>query len=166
MTHAPAISDALGAPSIDPANHCRPSTFDRPAHNVSGTAVSNRDPPIRHFFQKAEEPGNEREFSNARALANPSPGTLRRHALRVVRGDELDCPGKRDRLTALIGLQRPLSITFTETFKHRAAHPRACHLIIRPTGATRSKPRSPRSRSTAVLRRSAPTSTLLPSAAL
>ena len=70
MTHAPAISDALGAPSIDPANHCRPSTFDRPAHSVSGTAVSNRDPPIRHFFQKAEEPGNEREFSNARAFAN------------------------------------------------------------------------------------------------
>ena len=109
MTHVrPLPSRAHQAPSIDPANHCRHSTFDRPAHNVSGTAVSNRDPPIRHFFQKAEEPGNEREFSNACTLANPSHGTLRRHAhaLGVVRGDEPDCPGKRNLLTALIGLQR------------------------------------------------------------
>ena len=39
-------------------------------------------------------------------FANPSPGTLRAHALGVVRGDEPDCPGKLNLLTALIGLQR------------------------------------------------------------
>src|SRR5262249_40095267 len=55
------------------------------------------------FFRKT---GDERKFSNARPFANPSPGTLRRHALGVVRGDEPDCPGKRNLLTALIGLQR------------------------------------------------------------
>ena len=54
----------------------------------------------------SEKPGKEREFRNARAFANPFPGTLRRHALGVVRGDEPDCPGKRNLLTALIGLQR------------------------------------------------------------
>ena len=49
----PAISGASSAPSIDPASHPQPSTFDRPAHNVSGTAVSDRDPPIRDFFPKS-----------------------------------------------------------------------------------------------------------------
>jgi hypothetical protein len=63
----------------------------------------DRDPTIRNYFQKAgrvfsEESGNEREFGDACAFANPSPGTLRRHALGVVRGDEPDCPGKRNLL--------------------------------------------------------------------
>ena len=49
----PAITGASGAPSIDPANLPQPSTFDRPAHNVSGTAVRDRDPTIRDYFQKA-----------------------------------------------------------------------------------------------------------------
>jgi hypothetical protein len=44
--------------------------------------------------------------SNSRAFANTSPATLQRHALGVVRSDEPDCPGKRNLLTALIGLQR------------------------------------------------------------
>ena len=111
MTHAPAISGASGAPSIDPANHPQPSTFDRPAHNVSGSAGSDRGPPIRDYFQNAgrvfsESRGMNVVFRNARAFANPSPATLRRHALGVVRGDEPDCSGKRNLLTALIGLQR------------------------------------------------------------
>jgi hypothetical protein len=40
----------------------------------------------------SEKPGKEREFRNARAFANPFPGTLRRHALDVVSGDQPDCP--------------------------------------------------------------------------
>ena len=68
MTHAPAISGALGAPSIDPANHPQPSTFDRPAHNVSGTAVSDRDPPIRDFFQKAGRVFQKNRGMNANSV--------------------------------------------------------------------------------------------------
>ena len=72
--------------------------------------MRDRDPPIRDFFPKSWKTFLEnregREFSNACTFANPSPGTLRRHALGVVRGDEPDCPGKRNLLTALIGLQR------------------------------------------------------------
>jgi hypothetical protein len=30
----------------------QPSTFDRPAHNVSASAVGDRDPPIRDLFPK------------------------------------------------------------------------------------------------------------------
>jgi hypothetical protein len=105
------ISGASGALSIDRANHpnldLRPSYFDRPADNVSGTAVYDCDPPIGDFFPKswkALENREGREFSNARAFANPSPATLRCHALGVVRGDQPDSPGKRN--LALIGLQR------------------------------------------------------------
>jgi hypothetical protein len=38
-------------------------------------------------------------------LQNPSHGTPRRRALAAVRGDEPDCPGKHNLLTALIVLQ-------------------------------------------------------------
>jgi hypothetical protein len=41
-----------------------------------------------------------------RVPCNPSEGTLGRHALGVVSGDDPNCPGKRNLLTALIGLQR------------------------------------------------------------
>ena len=34
MTHAPAISGASGAPSIDPANHPDPLAFDHPARST------------------------------------------------------------------------------------------------------------------------------------
>jgi hypothetical protein len=73
--------------------------------------VANRDPPICDFFQKAgkifpENRGMNANSSYARAFANPSHGTLRRYALGVVRGDEPDCSGKHNLLTALIGLQR------------------------------------------------------------
>jgi hypothetical protein len=73
--------------------------------------VRDLDPPLCEFFPKklegsSEKSGKERKFSNVRAFANPSPGTLRRHALGVVRGDEPDCSGKRNLLTALIGCQR------------------------------------------------------------
>src|SRR6516165_7122621 len=37
---------------------------------------------------------------------SPFPRALRRHALSVAGGDEPDCPGERNLLTALIGLQR------------------------------------------------------------
>jgi hypothetical protein len=51
----PSISGASGARPIDPDNRCSPpSTFDRPADNVSGSAVRNREPTIRDYFQKAE----------------------------------------------------------------------------------------------------------------
>jgi hypothetical protein len=43
---------------------------------------------------------------SAIAFAKPSPATLRRRALSVIRGDEPDRPGKRNLLTALMGLQR------------------------------------------------------------
>jgi hypothetical protein len=32
-----------------------PSTFDRPAPNVSGSAACDREPPKGDFFQKAEK---------------------------------------------------------------------------------------------------------------
>jgi hypothetical protein len=56
-------------------------------------AVLDRDPPFRHSCQKQKN-----EFSKT-AL----PDTT---ALGVVRSDEPDCPGKRNLLTELIGLQR------------------------------------------------------------
>jgi len=48
--------------------------------------LATSDQPIRDYFQKAgrvfsEKPGNEHEFSNARAFANPFHATLWRHAL-------------------------------------------------------------------------------------
>ena len=48
------------------------------------------------------------EWNNAARLEYVESGLkgLLRHALGVVRGDEPDCPGKRNLLTALIGLQR------------------------------------------------------------
>ena len=71
-------------------------------------ACKNRVAPICDFFPKSWKTFLEnregRECSNA--CTYPSPGTLRRHALRVVCGDEPDCPGKRNLLTALLGLQR------------------------------------------------------------
>ena len=61
-------------PAANHHPHYRPSTIA----NVSGTAVRNRDPPIRDYFQNAggffRKPGNERVFRNARAFANPSHG--------------------------------------------------------------------------------------------
>src|SRR5215469_1871843 len=50
--------------------------------------------------------GNVWEFSKCACLSQPVSWTFRRHALSVVRGDEPDRPGKRNLITALIGLQR------------------------------------------------------------
>ena len=81
MTHAPAISGASGAPSIDPANHTQPSTFDRPAHNVSGTAVSDRGPPLRDYFQNAGRVFSENRGMNANSVmrAPLETGLIRDH---------------------------------------------------------------------------------------
>jgi hypothetical protein len=58
------------SPSIDAATE-HTASDPRQSRNVSGTAVSDRDPPIRKFFPKKLEGVLEhregREFRNARA---------------------------------------------------------------------------------------------------
>jgi hypothetical protein len=86
-----------------------PPTIDHPQRLWVGGAQS-RPARLRIFPKKlegfSEKPGKVREFSNARAFAKRFYRILRRHALGVVRGDEPDCPGERNLITALKGLQR------------------------------------------------------------
>ena len=65
--HAPAARVAL-IPST--------ASDHRPSCNVSGTAVRDRDPPVRYFFPKKLEMFF-RKIRNARAFSNATPETLR-----------------------------------------------------------------------------------------
>ena len=99
-SHATASSFCAIAPQLRPLDvapgaRVAPTTSTasdhRPSRNVSGTAVRNRSPPISDFFPNSWKVFSEKPETRNSVMRVPCThvyGTLQRHALGVVCGDE------------------------------------------------------------------------------
>ena len=61
--HQLVIAALSGAAASSP--HTRRPSDHRPSRNVSGTAVSDRDPPIRDYFPKTEKRSDRKQLATA-----------------------------------------------------------------------------------------------------